>query len=144
MFLSYFTAIDCSFPQAYFFSKCHHGKCCCQTPFKFHVYNLEEHEMYTVTISLKEWFGWAHWFLVKLSRLSQCYKKWKTAYKMSTHLVAADIIVALVDAAAIRPKLQGLRHWLNVWVRVGAYHADRPACVTLTRIERLFKVVLSK
>lgn len=63
---------------------------------------------------------------------------------MSTHLVAADIIVALIDAAAIRPNLQGLSHWLNVWMRIGAYHTYRPACVTLTHIERLFLVVLSK
>lgn len=32
------------------------------------------------------------------------------ACKMETHLVAADVIITLIDTATVRPKFQGLSH----------------------------------
>lgn len=137
VFHSYFTAVDWSFPQADFFSKRHHAKCCRQTPFKFHVDNLEEHKTYTSTIRHSSFIFSGALILRNISIKGQI------ACKAKSHLVAADVIITLVDAAAVGPTFQGLGHWFNVWVRVGTYHVDRPACVTLThththtaRIER--------
>lgn len=50
LFLSYLAAIDCSFSLAYILGERHHGKCRRQTPFKFHVYNLDQHKTYIVTM----------------------------------------------------------------------------------------------
>lgn len=87
LFLSYLAAIDCSFSLAYILSEGHHGKCCCQTPFKFHVYNLDQHETYIVTMWSKECLGGANGISIlwKLwSYLSFCNDTKKSILKEST------------------------------------------------------------
>lgn len=142
VFSCYLAAINACFPLAYFFSERHHRKGCRHSPLKLHVHNLMmKRHTKSMVISIRERARTqlTEALTYSMNTSSICISIEKTHFDRCLrsdllspfYLIAADIVVTRVDAAAVWSRLQSLSHRLHIWAGVCTYDGHGPASVAL-------------